>query len=251
MEQVSPITIEQALSGRGRHREELRAKLLAQAPRLYCPATHIALPSLAGLGLIVAAALMLRDTTVWQLSSIPVWFVLLNACEWTIHRNLLHHRSWAFYDRHTPEHHALFVGHDMAIRSVYEFRLVLIPIYAVFTLFAAAVPIAAAFALLGQRNLGLLFFASAVGYVLIYEWLHLAYHLPPYKFLNRWGFFRFLRHHHATHHLPQLMQRWNFNTTVPLWDLVRGTIYKRQSEAARRPVESSHGDSAAGLSSDA
>ena len=32
--------------------------------------------------------------------------------------------------------------------------------------------------------------------------------------------------HHAVHHTPELMQRWNFNVTVPLWDWVRGTIYK-------------------------
>lgn len=251
MEHLGLATVEHAPTGRGRHREELRAKLLARTPRLYCPLTHIAVPSLTGLGLIVAAALMLRDTTVCQLLSIPVWFVLLNACEWAIHRNLLHHRSWGFYDRHTPEHHALFVGQDMTIRSVYEFRLVLIPIYAVFTLFAVAVPVAAAFALVGQRNLGLLFFASAVGYVLTYEWLHLSYHLPPYRFLNRWRVFRFLRQHHATHHLPRLMQRWNFNTTVPLWDILLGTVYRSQAEAASSPSESRRDGAAAELSSDA
>jgi sterol desaturase/sphingolipid hydroxylase (fatty acid hydroxylase superfamily) len=37
---------------------------------------------------------------------------------------------------------------------------------------------------------------------------------------------RALRRHHAVHHDPELMQRWNFNVTVPLWDLVRGTIHR-------------------------
>jgi sterol desaturase/sphingolipid hydroxylase (fatty acid hydroxylase superfamily) len=35
---------------------------------------------------------------------------------------------------------------------------------------------------------------------------------------------RILRRHHAIHHDPRLMQRYNFNVTVPLWDWVRGTI---------------------------
>ena len=36
---------------------------------------------------------------------------------------------------------------------------------------------------------------------------------------------RRLRRHHAIHHAPFLMQRFNFNVTVPLWDVVRRTVY--------------------------
>jgi hypothetical protein len=35
-----------------------------------------------------------------------------------------------------------------------------------------------------------------------------------------------LRRHHAVHQAPELMQKWNFNVTLPLWDLVRGTVYR-------------------------
>ena len=37
-----------------------------------------------------------------------------------------------------------------------------------------------------------------------------------------------LRRHHALHHDPKLMQKWNFNVSLPLWDLVRGTIAREQ-----------------------
>ena len=67
-----------------------------------------------------------------------------------------------------------------------------------------------------------------MAYVLSYEWLHLAYHLPPDSFVGRLPPIRFLRRHHATHHDPRLMMRWNFNITIPLWDLVRGT-YRREA----------------------
>jgi len=217
-------------------RELLRQRLLQQKPRFYCPLTHLALPFVVGAALIAAAVIMLRNPSRWDLLSIPISFVLLNAIEWLIHRNLLHHRTWRFYDRHTPEHHVLYVRDDMSIRSVYEFRHVLVPIYAVFTLFLTMAPPAALLILLGLRNIGLLFFACGVAYVLIYEWMHLLYHLPPNKFLNHLRPFRFLQQHHAIHHLPQLMQQWNFNTTLPLWDVVSGTLYSWRPKTVTAPV---------------
>ncbi len=42
---------------------------------------------------------------------------------------------------------------------------------------------------------------------------------------------RALRTHHARHHDPRLMQRWNFNVTVPLFDAVMGTIAPRDPKA--------------------
>lgn len=212
------------------HRELLRQRLLQQKPRFYCPLTHLALPFVVGAGLIAVSIILLRNPSRWDLFSIPISFVVLNALEWFIHRNLLHHRTWRFYDRHTPEHHVLYVRDDMSIRSVYEFRHVLVPIYAVFALFFTTLPPAVLLIVMGLRNIGLIFFACGVAYVLLYEWLHLLYHLPPNRFLNRVRPFKFLQQHHAIHHLPSLMQQWNFNTTLPLWDIVSGTIYSWQPE---------------------
>ena len=63
-------------------------------------------------------------------------------------------------------------------------------------------------------------------YVVSYEWLHLSFHLPATHFIARLGVVKKLKRHHATHHDPRLMQKWNFNVTVPLWDWVRGTIWR-------------------------
>jgi len=68
-------------------------------------------------------------------------------------------------------------------------------------------------------------------YVISYEWMHLSYHLPRNSFVGRRWIVRLLRRHHATHHHPPLMQAWNFNVTIPLWDLVRRTIYKGPESA--------------------
>ena len=65
--------------------------------------------------------------------------------------------------------------------------------------------------------------ATAIGYAVSYEWLHLSYHLPHDHPVGRSRLIRALRRHHAIHHDPRLMQRWNLNVTVPLWDVVMGT----------------------------
>jgi sterol desaturase/sphingolipid hydroxylase (fatty acid hydroxylase superfamily) len=167
---------------------------------------------------------------------VPAQLVLLNAGEWLIHRDLLHRRTpplQVLYDRHTPQHHMVFVDDDMSMRGVREFRLVLIPAYGILAALAGSLPIPAAIWLLaGQRNLALLFVAVTMAYVVAYEWLHLSYHLPPDSFVGRLALVRWLRRHHATHHAPELMQKWNFNVTIPLWDLVRRTIYRERTKGS-------------------
>jgi Fatty acid hydroxylase superfamily len=210
-------------------RDALRAELLARIPRWYSPLVHLAFPSLCGITLVASALWLLRDFAAWQLVVLPISFVILNAGEWLVHRDLLHRRTpplQILYDRHTPEHHMIFVTEDMAIRDRREFRLVLIPFYGILTAAAGALPIPVALWLLGQRNLGLGYFATAVGYTVLYEWLHLIYHLPESHPIGGLGLVARLRRHHAIHHDPRLMQKWNFNVTIPFWDWVRRTIYR-------------------------
>ncbi|MGH7822887.1 MAG: sterol desaturase family protein [Candidatus Binatia bacterium] len=210
-------------------RDRIRAEVLARAPRWYNPWAHLAVPSVFGIGVIVVAALLLRDPGGWELLTVPVVYLLTNMNEWYIHRDLLHRRNplaKVLYDRHTPEHHMIYVTDDMAMRERREFRLVLIPAYGLFLIFVNLLPITAALWFLLGRNVALLYTATAMGYAVSYEWLHLSYHLPATSRIGRSRLIRRLRRHHAVHHDPRLMQRWNFNVTLPLWDWVRGTIVK-------------------------
>lgn len=202
---------------------------MAQIPGWYSPWAHLAFPSLVGLATIGACAWLVEGLRAWELVTVPATFLVANAAEWRAHKGLLHRRTRGFeilYDRHTPIHHRIFVREDMPIRSPREFRLVLIPAFGILVILVASLPVASALVLVGLRNLGLLFLATAVGYVVLYEWLHLAYHLPDDGFIGRLGIVRRLRRHHATHHAPELMQRWNFNVTFPIWDWVRGTLWR-------------------------
>ena len=160
--------------------------------------------------------------------TIPAVLLLVNFIEWHIHRNILHRRSWPLEElfwRHTPEHHVIFVCDDMAMRSRVEFRLVLIPFYGIVAIFLTTLPVAAGIWASGSPNVALLWVASNMTYVVAYEWLHLAYHLPETSLIGRSRAIRWLRRHHAKHHTPELMQKWNFNVTVPVADWALRTTH--------------------------
>jgi len=74
-------------------------------------------------------------------------------------------------------------------------------------------------------NVALFWVAVSMGYVVSYEWLHLSYHLPADSRVGQSRLVRWLRRSHAMHHTPELMQKWNFNVTFPVWDWVRGSIH--------------------------
>jgi hypothetical protein len=210
-------------------REEVRARWLAEIPWWYWPWGHLAFPSIVGSLVIAFAIRSVHDLRAWQALMVPAVLLLSNAVEWRVHKNVLHRRQWPLADlyyRHTPNHHRVFVTDDMVVRSPREFRFVLLPFWAIVAILCLNAPITGGLLLAGQQNLAALYVATTTAYILSYEWLHLAYHLPPSSFVGRRV--GALRRHHATHHDPSLMQSWNFNVTVPLWDWIRGTIHAKR-----------------------
>jgi hypothetical protein len=208
-------------------RDALRAEELAKLPQWYNPVVRLAVPSVFAVMVIVASIALLKNPAWWQWLAVPVFWAIANAEEWHLHRDLFHYRHPFVqlpYDRHTLVHHTIYVADDMAMRSRREFGLVLIPIYGIFVIFLTAAPVAALGWIIGLHNLALLYLATVVGWAASYEWLHLSYHFPPESWIGRLPLIGFLRRHHAIHHDPRLMQRYNFNVTVPLWDWVKGTL---------------------------
>jgi fatty acid hydroxylase family protein len=210
-------------------REDIRRDLVSRIPRWYSPWLHLAIPAASGVALIALALSRVHDLRAWQVAFVPLFLALGNVVEWHAHRDLLHKRTWPLqelYERHTPQHHAIYVSEDMYIRDLRELKFVLLPAYGVLAIAVVTSPITAALWLAGQRNLAALWLASVVFYLLTYEWFHAAYHMPAEGPIGRWRVTRWLRRHHQRHHSPRLMQSWNFNVTIPLWDLVRGTVYR-------------------------
>ena len=166
---------------------------------------------------------------------IPFVVLLANYFEWRVHKRVLHKRFWPFeviYDKHTPMHHMVYVEEDMALRSVKEFRLVLIPAAGVLGIVLAAAPIAFVLARYWSGAAGWLFLLTASLFMVSYEVLHLCYHAPTDSFIGRRKIIARLRAHHAKHHDPRLMQKYNFNVTVPLFDWIMGTMAPRHAPRA-------------------
>jgi hypothetical protein len=214
--------------------------MLSRVPRWYSPLAHLAFPTVVGLAIAWLALSRVHDLRAWELAFVPGFLLFGNIVEWHAHRGLLHRRVRfleIFYVRHTPQHHAMFVANDMAMKDPRELKFVLLPAYGILGLLAVTSPLTFFLVWLGQGNLAALWVASVVFYILSYEWLHMAYHLPHDSWLGRTRMLSILRRHHQTHHAPHLMQRWNFNVTVPLWDLIRGTVYRGATAVGRaQPV---------------
>jgi Fatty acid hydroxylase len=208
-------------------RDRVRAKVLGRTPRWYSPWFHLAMTTGVGLAVLVVAMLNLHSVRAIELLIIPAVFLMANGFEWRVHKYVLHRRMWplqVIYDRHTPEHHAIYMTNDMSIRSTREFRLVLMPAIGIIGVVVATTPVAYGIRMLFGSNVGWLFLVTAALYMVLYEVSHLSYHMPPESFVGRRRIVRWLREHHALHHDPRLMQKWNFNVTIPLFDWLYGTI---------------------------
>jgi hypothetical protein len=214
-------------------RNELRARELAALPRWYSPLIHVLSPSACGVMALVACALLVKELRWQELLTVPIVLVLSNMAEWRIHRDLLHKRhrlAPALYDRHTPVHHRIYVREDMEIKEWRELKFILIPAWAAVVLFVGLLPLATALWFFVAPNVAYIFMATCMLYVVTYELLHMSYHLPTGSLVGRNPVIRALARHHSTHHDPRLMLTWNMNVSVPLWDLVRRTTWRDQTE---------------------
>jgi hypothetical protein len=172
-----------------------------------------------------------RDATVWHWAAFPVFWIVANFFEWTMHRFPMHRplQPRIMYTNHALVHHYGFQGPDQEVRSTSELSVVMMPWYTLLMLFAMASPIAFVAAMIGGVPLAGVFLVSAVGYFLLYETIHTLHHLPmallERSWIGRLRALRSLRAHHHHHHQLGNMAHTNFNVTAPLADAVLGTYF--------------------------
>jgi hypothetical protein len=227
-------------------REQLRAQLVTRwIPPTYSPRKHLLIPSTIGLLGVVAMLALLRSLRPVELWTIPLTLLMGFGLEWRVHKDLLHRRLPPFqilYDRHERLHHVVFTQKDMGLRGRHEMGLVLLPPFAIVLLLGMLLPLGLLMAQVLPRNCALLFVATSLGFFLLYEWLHLAYHLPVQTRIGQNSLIAQLRSLHQRHHDPRLMKRWNFNVTVPVFDVLHRTLWSpaRAARAELRHPESGY-----------
>jgi hypothetical protein len=198
-------------------------------PAAYSPARHTALTAtiagaLAAIGALWAAHARPLD---WVLA--PIFLVVANFIEWTVHRHPMHHPQPPrfMYANHTLLHHLAFTDGNMPITRPAELGLVMMPWYTMIGLFVLASPIMLLAGFVRGPGLAGVFLLAAVAYFLMYETLHALYHLPDATLdrlgLGRRRLFRRMQAHHARHHVLGRMAHVNFNVTIPLMDVLLGT----------------------------
>src|SRR5688572_14131011 len=104
-------------------RDALREQEAEALGRFYNPWVHLVAPSAAGLAVAAWALATLDRVEGWEWAVPLVAWVVANATEWRIHRDLLHRPDPRFrwlYERHTLMHHRVFVEWDLELRSPRE-----------------------------------------------------------------------------------------------------------------------------------
>lgn len=204
---------------------------------------HFAFTSTVALGVVALAVSRIHEPSWLEWLVVPASFLLANLAEYFGHKHPMHHKTRLslLFERHTRQHHQFFTHDAMAYGSARDFKMVLFPpVMIVFFLGFIATPIAGVAFLVASSNAGWLFVATAVGYFLVYEWLHFAYHLPEASSLGRLWLIRGLRRHHTTHHDKGLMSHYNFNITFPIADTLFGTRFRGERHPghnAARPTK--------------
>lgn len=163
----------------------------------------------------------------------PMTLLVVNFAEYYAHRWLGHHKTRfgkLFYSRHTGDHHSFFLEHSMNYEGVRDWRVVLFPVYLIFAfLLALILPIGYLLSEIISLNVAYLYAAAGISGYLFYEVMHFSYHIPRGHwaekiFLGIPGWAR-LRHLHVLHHRRDKMGEANFNITLPIFDLVFGTLF--------------------------
>jgi len=197
---------------------EFRAQTRAeQVGPLYSGLLHFGFVNALALSVIAYAAMQLQHPR-WALLTVPITFLYANLVEWLAHRGPMHKPRrflQLVYQRHTLMHHNFFTHDAMQLESTRDFKMVLFPpVLLLFFFGLFALPIGLLLKALAGTNVAALFVITAMAYYLLYEWMHLGYHL---------GLFGSLRLHHQAHHDPRNMSKTNFNITFPICDRLFGT----------------------------
>ncbi len=198
-------------------------------PADYSPWRHMGLTLTIAAGIATIGALLARHARLSDWLLMPVFFVVANLLEWTVHRFPMHRplQPRIMYRNHAQLHHIAFTDGNMPIKHTPELGLVMMPWYTMIGLFVVSSPVMIAAGFARGRGLAGVFVLGAVAYFLCYETMHALYHLPDAT-LDRMGIgrlrtFRQLQAHHHRHHDLRRMADVNFNVTFPLMDRLFGT----------------------------
>lgn len=194
---------------------------------------HMGIVAFVGICVIYYSFNQLQQVSWLEWCLFPLTMLTVNFAEYYAHRWLGHrktHIGKLFYSRHTGDHHSFFLHHHMAFESVRDWRVVLFPTFLIFAFSLGLIlPIGYMLATYFSTNSAYIFAAASLSGYIFYEVMHFSYHLPRGSFTERcfqyipgW---QLMQHTHVLHHQRDAMTNHNFNITLPIFDILLGTLH--------------------------
>jgi len=168
-----------------------------------------------------------------QIISGICWIIYGSFFEWYWHKYWMHEvrAPKEAFRGHAIVHHGLYKGDESFFIPVEEHpQHILLKPYALPVIVLAHLPIV----FLIQRwipHTAAGAIVATIGYFVIYEYMHWNMHVPRKQFVERFGWFQFLRNHHHLHHKHPMK---NFCVLLPLADACLGTLETEKSLARRK-----------------
>lgn len=205
----------------------LRRQLRASTPASYRWWAHVGLVAAFTITGIVLARVQIEHAGTAEGLFLLATLVFLNFGEYATHRWNMHvlRLPHVVHYRHVVEHHGFFSDREMGIESLDDLRWVLFPPWALPLLVVSVAPFAWLLWCIAPAGWAWLFLLAVLLYYGAYEILHAMAHLPEGHPIGGRPWVRALTRHHRIHHATTLMDRYNFNFVVPLFDAVFGTTH--------------------------
>lgn len=162
----------------------------------------------------------------YQIYTGIAYFIFANFVEYILHRYPMHHKQKGaeFLYEHVTIHHAFFDKDMNYIDKDRDLMSVFLPsLYASFiVVIVACVSLPLAFII--GANEALFFAFICMSYYLLYEVFHYSYHCKEDSIFAYVPFRKKLGEYHILHHDSTLMSKYNFNITIPIFDIIFGTL---------------------------
>ncbi|MDG1333836.1 MAG: sterol desaturase family protein [Crocinitomicaceae bacterium] len=205
-----------------------RKKFMAENHLWYSGWPHYLINGTLLFGSCVFLFIQIEELRLIELLAIPVTLVLGSLFVYLVHRYPLHQKYKPVrkqtYDQHTLIHHRFYTNELYQVEPDEEYNSTLFPPAVVLGFCIVFLPgLYFLTRLFLPLNVVYLFVGTSSFYFILYEVVHYISHLSINHWLMRIGYFRRMRKHHLDHHDPRLMEKYNFNIVIPLFDFVFGT----------------------------
>jgi hypothetical protein len=207
---------------------KFRQQYQARLTGWYNGYVHVLIVAATALAVLYLCIEHIQNVTLLEWMTVPVAFLMMNAFEWNLHKNIMHRPSQfkllqVIYRYHMLNHHQYFTDEEMTFENHRDIRITVFPAYAVTIFVIIAVPFAVGLGFLISANVGWLFIAVVAVLALTYEFIHLCCHMEENWFVRNCPLINTARRHHTAHHNTRLMMECNMNVTFPVADWWFGT----------------------------